>query len=269
MNKKRVEHVRQLVNNCQKRDSPKKIREALECAIALNPGCDAAYSNLAQIYENQGDKLKAKQVMEDCLKNANPKSCASSYYLGTTLYQEGKYEEAKKYLQNCLDIDPVDGDALGAIAICHANLGETEEEKEILNRIIVAPGVSNRVICQAYCNLGIMHTGEEIELMYYENARKADPESLPALHNLGSLYAKRKEWDSAIGIFKKVVKDLAKTNEDKMNYLKMLYQVVGAKLQQASAGTELSREEMMAQFSTMMGEENLKQLMTLQQAGAR
>ena len=37
MNKKRVEHVRQLVNNCVEKDSPKKIREALECAIALNP----------------------------------------------------------------------------------------------------------------------------------------------------------------------------------------------------------------------------------------
>ena len=265
MNKKRVEHVRQLVNNCVEKDSPKKIRAALECAIALNPGCDVAYSNLAQIYENQGDKLKAKQVMEDCLKKANPKSCASSYYLGTTLYKEGKYEEAKKYLQNCLDIDPVDGDALGAIAICHANLSETEEEEEILNHIIVAPGVSNRVLCQAYCNLGIMHAGEENELVYYENAQKADPESLPAMHNLGSLYARRKEFDNAIGIFKKVVKDLAQTSEDKMNYLKMLYQVVGAKLQQIDTGVKMSQEEMMVQFSELMGEENLKQLMVMQQ----
>lgn len=267
MNKKRVEHVRQLVNNCPRKDSPKRIREALECAIALNPGCDAAYANLAQIYENQGELPKVKQVMEDCLTNANPKSCPSSYYLGTTLYKEGKYEEATKYLQNCLDIDPVDGDALGAIAQCYANMGQTEKEKEILNRIIVAPGVSNRVICQAYCNLGIMHAGEDSEVMYYENSLKADPDNLPALHNLGAAYAKRQEWDSAMDIFKKVLKDLAKTDDEKLTYLKMLYQVVGAKLKQTS--TFDSQEDMLAQFSNMMGEQNLKQLMSLQQQAAR
>jgi len=263
MNKRRVEHVRQLVNNCQQKDSPQKIREALECAIALNPGCDVAYSNLGQIYETQGDKLKAKQVMEDCLSKANPKSCSSSYYLGTMQYQEGNYAEAEKYLQNCLDIDPVDGDALGAIAQCYANLDQRENEEKILNRIIVAPGVSNRVICQAYCNLGIMHAGQEVELTYYENSLKADPDNLPALHNLGSAYAKRQEWDSAISVFRKVLKDLAKTEEQKYDYLKMLYQVVTAKMKGNAAVT--SREEAMAHISSAMGEQNLKQLMAFQQ----
>ena len=264
MNQKRVEHVRQLVNNCPNRCSPKQIREALECAIALNPGCDAAYSNLGQIYENQGDKAKAKQVMKDCLANANPKSCASSYYLGTMNYQEGNYEEAKGYLQNCLDIDPVDGDALGAIAQCYANLGEKDEEKETLNKIIVAPGVSNRVICQAYCNLGILHAGQDVELTYYENSLKVNPENLPALHNLGSAYARRKEWDKSIGTFRKVVEDLVTNDDDKFNYLKMLYQVVTAKLR--ALDDCKSREEMMERLANDMGEQNMKQLMAMQQA---
>eukprot|EP00535_Pseudo-nitzschia_heimii_P002137 CAMPEP_0197183840 /NCGR_PEP_ID=MMETSP1423-20130617/8538_1 /TAXON_ID=476441 /ORGANISM="Pseudo-nitzschia heimii, Strain UNC1101" /LENGTH=549 /DNA_ID=CAMNT_0042634481 /DNA_START=64 /DNA_END=1713 /DNA_ORIENTATION=+ len=264
MNKRRVEHVRQLVNNCPNRNSPQKIREALECAIALNPGCDVAYSNLGQIYENQGDKNKAERVMEDCLLNANPKSCSSSYYLGTLNYQEGNYEKATKYLQNCLDIDPVDGDALGAIAQCYAQLGKTEEEEGILKRIIVAPGVSNRVICQAYCNLGIMHAGKDVELTYYGNSLKADPENLPALHNLGSAYAKRHEWDNAINVFRKVLKDLAQSEEQKYNYLKMLYQVATAKMKDLNNCK--TREEMMAQLTATMGEQNLKQLMTLQQA---
>jgi len=264
MNKRRVEHVRQLVNNCPQRDSAQKINEALECAIALNPGCDAAYSNLAQIYENNGDKMKAKQVMEDCLANANPKSCASSYYLGTMHYQEENYEEATKYLQKCLDIDPADGDALGAMGQCYANLGDKDKEKEILNRIIVAPGVSNRVICQAYCNLGIMHAGQDIELSYYENSLKAEPNNLPALHNLGSAYAKRHEWDNAIGVFRRVVKDLAKSEEDKFNYLKMLYQVVTAKMRELNNCK--TREEMMTELASRMGEQNFKQLMAFQQA---
>jgi len=265
MNKRRVEHVRQLVNSCPKRDSPKKLRESLECAIALNPGSDVAYANLAQIYENQGDKLKAKQVMEDCLANANPKSCSSSYYLGTMAYQEGNYEEAKKYLQNCLDIDPVDGDALGAIAQCYANLGDKEKEEEILNRIIIAPGVSNRVICQAYCNLGIMHAGEDSELTYYENSLKADPDNLPALHNLGGAYAKRHEWDSAISVFRRLVKDFVKTDEERFTYLKMLYQVVTAKMRDLDNCK--TQEEMMQQLQSLMGAENFNQLRALRQAG--
>lgn len=263
MNKRRVEYVRQLVNNCPEKDSPKKTKEAIECAIALNPECDLAYANLAQIYENQGDKLKAKKVMEDCLVNANPKSTASSYYLGTMSYLEGKYEEATKYLKNCLDIDPVDGDALSAIALCYEKLGKAKEEEEILQRIIVAPGVSNRVICQAYCNLGIMHAGEDIELIYYENSLKADPVNLPAMHNLGGAYARRKDWDKAIGTFRKVISDIVKSEDDKYNYLKMLYQVCVGRLRDLDNCK--TQEEMMAQLTSTMGEENLKQLQALQQ----
>jgi len=264
MNKRRVEHVRQLVRNCEQRDSPQKIKSALECAIALNPGCDAAYSNLANIYETAGDVKKAKQVMLDCLDIANPKSCASSYYLGTMNYQEGNYEASSKYLQNCLDIDPFDGDALAAMGLCCEKLGDKEKEREILNAIIEAPGVSNRVLGQAYCNLGIMHAGEETELKYYANSLKAVPNNLPALHNLGGAYARRKQWDSAVDVFRLVVDDLAESEDEKFSYLKMLYQVSTAKLKELNSAE--TQGELMQQLASTMGEQNLKKLMAMQAA---
>mmetsp|Transcript_2292 Transcript_2292/g.4917 ORF Transcript_2292/g.4917 Transcript_2292/m.4917 type:complete len:548 (-) Transcript_2292:62-1705(-) len=262
MNKRRVEHVRQLVNNCPKKNSQQKAKEALECAIALNPKFDSPYSVLAQLYETEGNPEKAKQVMEDCLRLANPKATASSYYLGTFKYKEGNFKEAVRYMQNCLDIDPNDGDALDTLSHCYSNLGDTEKEKETLEKIIEAPGVANRVLCQAYCNLGILHAGEDKELLYFAKSIEKEPDSIPAMHNLGNALARRKEWGSAVTIFQRVVQDLAKTNEEKHKYLTMLYQVATAKLREINTAT--SREDMMEQLAATMGEENLKQLMAFQ-----
>ncbi|VEU35571.1 unnamed protein product [Pseudo-nitzschia multistriata] len=262
MNKKRVEHVRQLVNNCPQRTSAKTTREALECAIALNPEFEGPYTPLAQIYENDGTPEKAKQVMEDCLRLANPKSTASSYYLGTFKYKEGDYKEAMRYMKNCLEIDPNDGDALGTLSHCYAQLKDVEKEKETLQKIIEAPGVANPVLSQAYCNLGIMHAGEGEELLYYAKSLEAEPSSLPAMHNLGNALARREQWDRAVGVFRRVVKDLAKTNEEKYTYLKMLYQVSTAKLR--ADATAKDQADLMSQLAATMGQENLDQLVAFQ-----
>jgi len=264
MNKRRVEHVRQLVNNCPEKTPPQTAKEALECAIALNPGFDSPYSVLAQLYENDGLPEKAMTVMEDCLRLANPKSTASSYYLGTFKYQEGKFDEAIKYMQNCLDIDPNDGDALGTLSHCYSNLGDTENEKETLEKITRAPGVSNKVLGQAYCNLGILNAGAENELSYFAKSIEVEPNSLPALHNLGNALARRKQWDQAVGVFKLVVQDFATTREDRFKYLKMLYQVATAKLRELD--TARDQREIMEQLADTMGKENLDQLMAFQAA---
>eukprot|EP00536_Pseudo-nitzschia_multiseries_P012656 jgi/Psemu1/320302/estExt_fgenesh1_pm.C_4970005 len=268
MNKRRVEHVRQLVNNCPEKTPTKTAREALECAIALNPGFDSPYSVLAQIYENEGNPGKAKTVMEDCLRLANPKSTASSYYLGTFLYQEGNYAEAVRYMQNCLDIDPNDGDALGTLSHCYSNMGDTEKEKEILERITHAPGVANRVLGQAYCNLGILNAGADDELSYFAKSIEVEPNSLPALHNLGNALARRKQWDKAVGVFRLVLADFVAESDgdNRHKYLKMLYQVATAKLREL--GTAKDQQEIMEQLASTMGKENLDQLMAFQAAGA-
>jgi len=267
MNKKRVEHVRQLGRNCEQRDSPTKIREALECAIALNPEFDSPYSNLAHVYESQGNEQKAMQVMEDCLRLANPKSPSSSYYLGTFQYKQENFEEAARYMQNCLDIDPNDGDALDTLSHCFAGMGDTQKERETLERIVVTPGVSNRALAQAYCNLGILHVGQNDELEFFEKSIQAEPDNLPARHNLGNAFARRHEWDKAVEVFRQVVTEFTETNEQKFTYLKMLYQVATAKLREDN--TANTRDEMMAQLASTMGEENLTNLMAMQKAGMR
>jgi len=262
MNKKRVENVRQLLTNCPKRDPPERIKTALECAIALNPESEVAYSSLAGVYESLGYNGKAKQVNEDCLLLANPKSCACSYYLGTTYYQEGNYNEALRYIQNCLDIDPADGDALSTMAQCYANMGDEEKEKETYYKIIKAPGCSNRVLGQAYCNLGIMCHGEDMEMTYFEKSLESSPTSLPTLHSIGTAYASRHQWDNSIVVFQQIIEDIVETDEEKHKYLKMLYQVATTKLREE--GTAGTQEELMEKLTSAMGKENLGQLMVFQ-----
>lgn len=266
MNKRRVEHVRQLVNNCPKQDSLEKTKSALECAVALNPECEMAYSSLASAYEALGYNSKAKKVNEDCLLLANPKSTSCSYSLGSTHYQEGKYDEALPFLQNCLDIDPADGDALFTMSQCYANIGDQEKEKEIYFKIIKAPGVSNRVLSQVYCNLGIMHHGEDIENTYFEKSLEANPTALPALHSLGVSYAKHHEWNNAIGIFQQIIKDVVETDEDKYKYLTFLYQVVIAKLKEED--TAKDQKDLMEQLASTMGDDNLERLMAFKRTAS-
>ena len=266
MNKRRVEHVRQLVNNCPTQDSLEKTKSALECAVALNPECEMAYSSLASAYEALGYNSKAKKVNEDCLLLANPKSTSCSYSLGSTHYQEGKYNEALPFLQNCLDIDPADGDALFTMSQCYANIGDQEKEKEIYFKIIKAPGVSNRVLSQVYCNLGIMHHGEDIENTYFEKSLEANPTALPALHSLGVSYAKHHEWNNAIGIFQQIIKDVVETDEDKYKYLTFLYQVVIAKLKEED--TAKDQKDLMEQLASTMGDDNLERLMAFKRTAS-
>jgi len=263
MNRKRPEHVRQLVNNCPQRDQPETIKAALECAIALNPESEVAYSLLAQNYEELGFDNKAREVNEDCLRFANPKCTSSAYYLGTTRYREGNYEEALRYMQICLDIDPSDGDSLSTMAQCYVKLGNEEKEKETHLKTISAPGVSNRVLGQAYCNLGILSREEEegVEIAYFKKSLEAIPKSLPTLHSLSAAYASHSEWDKAITVLQQVVKDIVKTDEERLQYLTMLYQVVISKLREEN--TAKTQGEMMEQLSSAMGKANLDRLMAL------
>ena len=108
MSKKRVEIVRQLLG-CDD-------NEGREVAIKLNPAFDGAYPNVAHHYESNGDTDKAVQVLQDCLRLANPQSTAASYYLGTIFYNQGKYEKAEQCMMTCLRVDPHDGDAMGTLA---------------------------------------------------------------------------------------------------------------------------------------------------------
>jgi tetratricopeptide (TPR) repeat protein len=108
MSKKRIETVRQLL-------ATSNNKEGLEVAIKLNPKFDGVYPSVAHHYENEGKLEKSIQILEDCLKLANPISSTASYYLGTIYYKREQWEKAKICMDTCLTVDKNDGDALGTL----------------------------------------------------------------------------------------------------------------------------------------------------------
>jgi len=186
MHKKKVEVTRQLMDNPCSSDAT-LVRDCLEAAIAFNPRCDLPYANLAHIYEKEGYQTKALDVVKDCLHTANPHSCSASYYLGTIgYYQTGDYEKAIDCMNICLGVDPKDGDALQTLYQSYSKLGNTQEESNVLKRLVKTPGVSNRVLANAHCNLGTLCDDIDTEIEHYLKAIDCDSTSISTWHSFGS-----------------------------------------------------------------------------------
>ena len=295
MSKKRVETVRQLLDNkkCQDEtdsDTPatqETTKKALECAIALNPEFDGAYPNLANIYEEEGDTTKAKQVLTQCLEVANPKCTTASYYLGTMMYREGHYEKAREYMRTCLEVDATDGDAMGTLSQIYFHLREHEQEHELYQRILLTPGVSARILSNAYCNLGTMQDDVDTEMEFYQKALELEPGNLSARQSLGSAYASKGDWDNAIDCYRRVVDSMTaaaagaaftlptrvgmsssstspKSDEEA---LRLLYRAATKKLRSddgsSSSSADQSRDVVMARLGQLMGQANLDRLLAM------
>jgi len=259
-------------DNVNNEDSKKTEREALECAIALNPHFDGAYATLASLYEAEdGSSSRAQLVLEDCLKFANPRSSTAAYYLGTIHYRNGNYAKARQYMLLCLSVDPKDGDAMATLAQIHAQLGESRDEQAMYQQIIQTPGVSKRILSNAYCNSGtLMSTtnGEDgnlkQEMEYYLKSLEYDPMNMAALESLGSAFASQQQWDKAIACFRKVVDSSRSNQQQQEEVLVLLYRVATRKLQQM--GTALQRQEqVLEQLANLMGQNNVDRLTAMQQ----
>ena len=219
MHKKKVEVTRQLMANpCS--SNANLVRDCLEAAIVFNPNCDLPYSTLAHIYEKEGDQTKALNVVKDCLHTANPHSVSASYYLGTIgHYQAGDYKKAVECMHVCLGVDEKDGDALQTLYQSHAKLGNTQEESNVLKRLVKTPGVSNRVLANAHCNLGTLCDDIDAEIDHYLKAIDCDSTSISSWHSFGSalstsalasyqskdIQASQNNFKQAVAAYKKVI----------------------------------------------------------------
>ena len=143
--------------------------------------------------------------------------------------------------------------------------------------IIEIPDVKPSIKASAYCNLGVLHQGEELELEYYRQSLKHQPKTFAATYSLASALASRKQWSEAIALFRQAIVDLNEGDDNinsstattrrqnRRQALQSLYTATMQciKEQQDVSPTITSREGMMQQFQEIMGVENFQELQSL------
>jgi tetratricopeptide (TPR) repeat protein len=236
---------------------PDRIR-AVEVAVYLNPNCDAAYNFLAHEYELSGELAKARQVLEYCLQNVNPRSSEVAYSLSSMYMDQRLFKKAKECLDICLSADDADVDALMATAQCFAALGDTDMELSHLQRIVNIPGANPKVLSQAYCNLGVMHQAQESEIQYYLKALECYPQSFEARYSLACAWASQSEWTKAVEQFKLALENV-RDQESRKKALQSLY-TASVHLLRKTATLSSSQEGMIQKFQETMGADNFAEL---------
>ncbi|MGQ9904074.1 MAG: tetratricopeptide repeat protein [Anaerolineae bacterium] len=104
-----------------RRDNLSKAVDAYLTAIKLDPGNDAAHTNLATVYYQNGQFDEAQKYVELALK-LNPRDATSHYVLGTILLQRdpAKYPDAlnaaQKEFEAAIQYQPAFGAAYTGLA---------------------------------------------------------------------------------------------------------------------------------------------------------
>ena len=260
MHKRKAEPVRMLLSHGL------HSTDLLEAALAINPGVDSAYNILASRYEAQAEFAKAQSTLEYCLEHVNPTSGESSYSLGTLHLSQGRAAQALECMKLCLETDPYDVDAMLGVAQCSSALGDSGTEEQYCRNIVETPGVNKEVLATAYCNLGVIHAGEEIELEYYRSSIDISPNSFAPKYSLASALAARERWPEAIDNYKKALENENDTDNRK-RALTAMYRCV-VRLLQSKQAMPATKEGMILLFHENMGKEFFEEMAAMQSSSS-
>ena len=277
IHRKRPEPVRMLLQRTA--ESEEEYRMLLEAAIVLNPGCAASYNFLANSYIASGNSDMAQQIFEYCLENVDPTSSEVAYALASLYVDKQMYSKAAECLAICLHVDPLDIEAIMMAATVSSHLGDPNRESLYYHEIIGIPDAKATVKASAYCNLGVLHQGEESEIEYYRQSLLLKPKNFSAMYSLACALASRKQWLEAIETFKTslVLLDEIDTesdssikteNEKKENRSKALRSLYTSTVhflkEESSLQSSASHDDMMKRFKEIMGHTNFDRLVALQ-----
>jgi tetratricopeptide (TPR) repeat protein len=262
----RPELVRMLLQT-ENSSSDQEQLKLLEAAIVLNPGCIAAYNILANHYIQRGNTKMAHQLLVYCLQHVDPLSSEVAYALASQYVEQKLYHKALECVSICLQVDPQDVEAIMMAALIASKLGDRKKEEDYYHCIVSISDVKSSVKASAYCNLGVLHQGEKVELEYYRQSLICKPNNFYARYSLASALASRKKWIEAITLFKQSLTDLNDTrnedtahevHENRSKALRSLYSATMylMKEQQEATPTAITSIEMIQKFHDIMGKEN-------------
>ncbi len=156
--------------------------EKLVAATVLQPNFSEAYNLLAVCYDEKGQYRHAQEEYKKALK-IDPNNARYLNNLGYSYYLSNDFGAAIKYYNKGLKITPNDRRMHNNIGLAYGRKGDYDKAKR---HFIVAVGETG-----ANLNLGYVYSQQgryEDAIRHYESALRSQPQSLPALSNLASLY---------------------------------------------------------------------------------
>lgn len=168
----------------------------LSLAASLDPRLSEAHSLLGLAYDRKGMPDRARDSYERAMKQT-PEDAQTLNNLGFSLYQNGNYRAAVDRLKRAAKLAPADQRILNNLALAQCRLGKYDDAFKSFAR---AGGELNGRLNTATL---LERQGRDAEaIVYYEAARRLQPNSSIALHRLADLYqrAGRNEEAQAVNL---------------------------------------------------------------------
>jgi len=172
-------------------------------ALAKNPNCWVAYSNIGTVFAQRGQIHQAMAYYQKALE-INPNYADAHNNFGAMLAQNGRLDEAMSQYRKAIDINPDHADA-------HNNLGALFMQQGKVDEALIqykkALQINSNYI-DAYNNLGLafVKKGQLNEaIAQYQNALKVDPGNADVHNNLGATFIQKGQLDKAIAQYQEAL----------------------------------------------------------------
>jgi tetratricopeptide (TPR) repeat protein len=166
-----------------------------------------AWTQLGLRYEAAGKKAEAQQAYKQAL-TVNPGYGLAHHNLGVLLQEQGKLDDAQRHLETFVKIEAAlqrkNGDAYYSLGALHLARGQVKEAKRLLQQALdVDPSI-------VYYNnaMGDVYLAEKqpnMALLYYRKALDKDEKYAPAYSGLGEAYHQLGERAKAANAYQKAL----------------------------------------------------------------
>ena len=114
-----------------------RSRRDLDAAVDLNPKLPGLLSLAGTARDKNGDVPAAEQAFRGALQ-LNPDDFNANLYLGAILYKRRELEDARRYLDHALQIDPKSSMAIYESAMLKSNSGQIEAAVADLEKLAIS-----------------------------------------------------------------------------------------------------------------------------------
>jgi len=184
-----VDYRRRLIRAAdltKKKDLAGAFRE-LQMADKMRPNFPDTLAAIGYYYRETGDTARAVEYFEKALA-IDPRNWPAHNFYGTTLFRQGKYEEALRHFQATMESNPFNSQGLTNIGVIEFARGKLGKAKEYFERAVE----SNPRYAKAHFNLALIEAREgrpREAARHYESCLAVTPDDPVAMGNLAWLYA--------------------------------------------------------------------------------